>query len=79
MTVRDAIWSLNETFDRLSPAHKRYAMLGLLIVLPVTLTLLLDTSFEDESAQALWLVWLGWVLAPRAWYCHATGQSPWRR
>ncbi len=79
MTIKQNVWAINQAFDHLPAAHKRYWLLGLLVVLPVLLALVLGASFEDESAQALWLGWVLWLMAPRVWYCHASGQSPWKR
>lgn len=79
MTLKKQVWALNEAYDQLPPVHKRYWLQGLLLVVPVLLAFLLGASFEDEGAQALWLVWLCWLLVPRIWYCHGTGRSPWKR
>ena len=79
MTIKQNVWAINQAFDHLPAAHKRYCLLGLLVVLPVLLALVLGASFEDESAQALWLGWVLWLMVPRVWYCHTSGQSPWKR
>lgn len=70
---------LNRCYDQLPAASQRLWLIGLLVVAPILVTFALDASFEDESAQLIWLVWTVWLVLPRIWYCHTTGRSPWKR
>lgn len=77
--IKKRVWQLNAAFDSLSQGRRVLAVLIVLFGLPLTVCLALGLSFEDETAQAAWLVWVLWALAPRVWYRHATGSSPWKR
>lgn len=74
----NALDALNQTFDQLPARTKVAALVTGLAGIPILCCVGLGASFEDESAQLLWLVWVLWLLVPRVWYCHTRGKSPWR-